>query len=619
MKISLSAIQSPADLKKLTPAETRVLAQEIRYFLVDKVSRTGGHLAPNLGVVELTLALHRVFDTPRDKIVWDVGHQAYVHKILTGRQAGFDRLRQMGGLSGFPKREESEYDAFDAGHSSTSISAALGLAMARDLKGEDYRVAAVIGDGSLTGGLAFEGLNNAGRAGTDLLVILNDNEMSISKNVGALSRHLMRLRTRPGYHGAKASVHAFLDKLPGLGGPLEHLFSWGKDKVKYLVVPAVMFEELGFQYVGPVDGHDEEVLEEALRQVREMPGPVLLHVRTKKGKGYPPAERNPSTFHGVGPFVATNGALVKKNNGPGYSEVFGKTLVELAAENPQIVAITAAMCEGTGLAEFARTYPERFFDVGIAEQHAVTFAAGLAAGGCHPVFAVYSTFLQRGYDQLVHDVGMQNLPVVLAIDRAGIVGPDGETHQGVFDLSYLAHIPNFTVMAPKDGAELSAMLRWAFVQNSPVAVRYPKDAATKGDWPMAPLERGKAEVLQEGREIGLLALGEMVDVARRAAELLAQRGYTPRVVNLRFLKPLDMAEVLKTAALCPRLYTLEDNVETGGLGAEVARLLLENGCQNCFHAFAFPDAYLPQGTRKELFEKYGLDPASVARRILAEE
>lgn len=614
--MKLKSIASPEDLKNLSTEDLKQLAKEIRRFLVYHVSKTGGHLASNLGIVELTLALHQVFDSPNDKIVWDVGHQAYVHKILTGRQEGFRKLRQTGGMSGFPKPEESPHDVFAAGHSSISISAALGLAKARDLSGADHRVVAVIGDGSMTGGIAFEGLNNAGRAGTDILVVLNDNQMSISGNVGALSRHLTDLRTRPLYQGTKESVHYILDHLPVLGEPISRFITKAKDKVKYLIVPGILFEEFGFQYVGPVDGHDLEATISALEKVKPMKGPVLLHVQTVKGKGYPPAEQNPCNFHGVGPFDIKTGTPAPKGPAPCYSEVFGQTLVELAEQNPKILAITAAMTDGTGLLPFSKKYPERFFDVGIAEQHAVTFAAGLAAGGYRPVFAVYSTFLQRAYDQLVHDVCMQNLPVIFAIDRAGVVGADGETHQGVFDLSYLSHIPNMTVLAPKDGAELSAMLAWAVNHPGPVAIRYSKDGAWKREWPMAPVVCGKAEILREGEGIALLAAGDMTAVAATVCDRLEAAGKRPMLINARFIRPMDTDVIREAASKCGVLFTLEDNVDRGGFGSAVAQFIQEEELPIRHHSFAFPDVYIPHGSRKEIFEKYGMDADSIYDSIM---
>ncbi|KUO71069.1 MAG: 1-deoxy-D-xylulose-5-phosphate synthase, partial [Clostridia bacterium BRH_c25] len=536
----LDSINSPDDLKKLSYKELEILSSELRDYTIKVVSENGGHLASNLGVVELTLALHRIFDTPEDKIVWDVGHQSYIHKIVTGRREQFSSLRKMGGISGFPKRDESVHDAFETGHSSTSISAALGIAKARDLNGENYSVVAVIGDGALTGGMSFEALNQAGDFPTNLIVILNDNEMSISQNIGGLSNYLSRLRTEPAYFKLKSELETILNKIPLVGKSMFKMAENIRDWLKYILVPGVIFEELGFKYLGPIDGHDIKKLEDVLRRAKSYNGyPVLIHVVTVKGKGYSKAEDKPQMYHGISPFFIENGELKTKSTKKTYSEVFGETLLELGSKNEKILAVSAAMAEGTGLAGFAEKYKNRFFDVGIAEQHAVTFCAGLATGGYRPVFAVYSTFLQRAYDQVVHDVCMQKLPVVFAIDRAGIVGSDGETHQGVFDITYLRHIPNITIMSPKDGKELRDMLRLAVSLEGPAAIRYPRGNAREFDYPDTPLELGKSEILIEGEDGVIISEGSMVFRALEVCGRLKQAGKSFSVINARFIKPLD--------------------------------------------------------------------------------
>ncbi|MCL2364597.1 MAG: 1-deoxy-D-xylulose-5-phosphate synthase [Defluviitaleaceae bacterium] len=596
--------QKARRLSKLTAK-----AADIRQFLVRSLSETGGHLSGNLGVVELTLALHTVFTTPRDKFVWDVGHQAYVHKILTGRRSQFKTLRKLDGLSGFPKMHESEHDAFGTGHSSTAISAALGLAAARDLRGSDEKVVAIVGDGSLTGGQSFEGLNNAGRANTDLLVVLNDNGMSIGKNVGALSRHLNDIRTAPSYLNAKKSTHRLLDNLPFAGSAISRVLEGAKDAVKYAFIKGVMFEELGFRYFGPVDGHDIEALVEVLHRIKKIRGPVLLHVLTQKGKGYPPAEKSPDDFHGVTAFDVTTGQ--PKNNGaqPTYTDVFSQHLCARAQADERIVAVTAAMPDGTGLAAFAQRFPKRFFDVGIAESHAVTFAAGLAAGGLKPVVAIYSSFLQRAYDQILHDVAIQKLPVVFAIDRAGIVGEDGETHQGLFDLSYLSHIPNLIVLAPANALELQLMLDFALAQDGPVAIRYPRGAAAQRmNVPF--IKPGQAQTVTQGQGIALVSVGTMLETACEVRNRLqARTGQTPSVYNARFLSPIDthLRERLKTY---DRVYVLQDAISRGGYG-EALRL-------PHVRDFAFPNQFIEAGTQQELLTRYGLDASSIFACIINE-
>lgn len=612
----LNRIHSTEDIKKLNGEEMAVLCKELRKFLLQKVSKTGGHLASNLGVVELTVALEYCFDLPKDKIVWDVGHQAYIHKILTGRKEGFDHLRQLDGLSGFPKPNESDCDAFAAGHSSTSISAALGLAKARDLMGGKEHVIAVIGDGSMTGGLAYEALNNAGKEHTNLIVILNDNQMSIDTNVGAMSRHLNNLRTSNQYRGWKEAVKQFRNNVPVIGEGTYQVLKNVRDGAKMLLTHGALFEQLGFKYIGPVDGHDLPELIELLQNVKEMNRPVLIHVKTIKGKGYPYAEERPWDYHGVGAFDLKTGLPTSKG-GKSWSAVFGEKMVEIGKKNPKVVGITAAMSSGTGYEKFQRAFPKRFFDVAIAEQHGTTFAAGLAKGGITPVFAVYSSFLQRAYDQIVHDVCMQNLHVVFAIDRAGIVGADGETHQGVFDLSFLSHIPNMTVLSPKNGWELEEMLDFAVNKwDGPIAVRYPRGTAeTAFSENKQPIEYGKAELIQEGEKIAILAEGHMLKAAADAAKLLEADGFHPMLVNMRFIKPLDEAMLRKAAENCAHIVTVEDNLRRGGFGSKVMEFYGDKGIQADILNLAFPDKYIEQGTQAQLFERYGLDAAGIYESV----
>lgn len=617
----LQKINSPADLKMLTLEEIKLLAGEIRQLIIDVVSKNGGHLAPNLGVVELTLALHKVFTTPKDKIIWDVGHQSYIHKILTGRKEIFPTLRQYHGMSGFPKRKESEHDAFGTGHSSTSISAALGMAVARDLKGEDNNVIAVIGDGSMTGGMAFEALNNAGDLHKKMIVILNDNEMSISKNVGAMSQYLCDLRTGETYNKIKRDVEGWLKGLD-FGSDVLSAIERLKGSVKYLMVPSSVFEELGFKYLGPIDGHDLNKLLEVLEAAKHVNGPVLVHVITKKGKGYEPAETSPNKFHGTGPFEIATGKKISDPAAPiAYTEMFGKTLTELAAENEKIVAITAAMPDGTGLNKFAEQYPQRFFDVGIAEQHAVTAAAGMAAEGLKPVVAVYSTFLQRAYDSVLHDICMQNLPVTLCLDRAGIVGDDGYTHHGVFDYAYLRSMPQMTIMAPKDENELRHMLNTALSFDGPITIRYPRGSGVGVDCSEAlqQLSIGKGEVLREGEGVCLLAIGSMVAVALQAADVLAEQGIKAGVINLRFAKPLDEELLVQAAKKYSKLVTLEEGVVAGGVGSAVLELLNNKGLLQTTQVLnlGIPDEFVPHGDKKYLFRDIGLDLDSITAKITA--
>ncbi|WP_307761124.1 1-deoxy-D-xylulose-5-phosphate synthase [uncultured Phascolarctobacterium sp.] len=617
----LQKINSPADLKMLTLEEIKLLAGEIRQLIIDVVSKNGGHLAPNLGVVELTLALHKVFTTPKDKIIWDVGHQSYIHKILTGRKEIFPTLRQYHGMSGFPKRKESEHDAFGTGHSSTSISAALGMAVARDLKGEDNNVIAVIGDGSMTGGMAFEALNNAGDLHKKMIVILNDNEMSISKNVGAMSQYLCDLRTGETYNKIKRDVEGWLKGLD-FGSDVLSAIERLKGSVKYLMVPSSVFEELGFKYLGPIDGHDLNKLLEVLEAAKHVNGPVLVHVITKKGKGYEPAETSPNKFHGTGPFEIATGKKISDPAAPiAYTEMFGKTLTELAAENEKIVAITAAMPDGTGLNKFAEQYPQRFFDVGIAEQHAVTAAAGMAAEGLKPVVAVYSTFLQRAYDSVLHDICMQNLPVTLCLDRAGIVGDDGYTHHGVFDYAYLRSMPQMTIMAPKDENELRHMLNTALSFDGPITIRYPRGSGVGVDCSEAlqQLSIGKGEVLREGEGVCLLAIGSMVAVALQAVDVLAEQGIKAGVINLRFAKPLDEELLVQAAKKYSKLVTLEEGVVAGGVGSAVLELLNNKGLLQTTQVLnlGIPDEFVPHGDKKYLFRDIGLDLDSITAKITA--
>ena len=614
----LDKINSPADVKKLSDEQLKQLAAEIRQLLIKVISHTGGHLAPNLGVVELTLALHKVFNTPQDKLVFDVGHQAYIHKIITGRREQFPTLRQYGGLSGFPKRSESEHDAFGTGHSSTSISAALGMAVARDLQGEDYNVVAIIGDGSMTGGMAFEALNNAGTLHKKMVVVLNDNEMSISKNVGAMSDYLYHLRTGETYNKIKNDIEGWLKNME-FGTDVLKAIRRLKGSVKYLMVPTSIFEELGFTYLGPVDGHDIHGLIEVLQAAKKIDGPVMVHVLTKKGKGYKPAEESPNKFHGTGPFEIATGKKITNPAAPiSYTEVFGKTITELADSDKKIVGITAAMPDGTGLNIFAQAHPDRFFDVGIAEQHAVTAAAGMAAAGMKPVTAIYSTFMQRAYDSILHDICMQKLHVTMCLDRAGLVGDDGYTHHGVFDYAYLRSIPNMTIMAPKDENELRHMLKTALSFNGPISVRYPRGSGVGVDItePMQELPIGKAEVLREGKELCFWAIGSMVQSAVQAADKLKEQGIDAGVVNMRFAKPLDKDLLIEHAKRYGKIVTLEEGVLAGGVGSEVLEILDDAGLlQQCaVLRLGIPDEFVTHGDKKLLFRDLGLDTDAIVQK-----
>ena len=616
----LDTIKSPRDLKKLPPDLLAPLAQEVREVIIDTVSRTGGHLAPSLGTVELTIALHYVFDSPRDKIIWDVGHQAYTHKIITGRLDRFHTLRQYQGISGFPKRSESPHDAFDTGHSSTSISAGLGMASARCLKRENGRVIAVIGDGSMTAGLALEGLNNAGDLNKDLIVILNDNGMSIAKNVGAMSSFFSRKLTGRTMVFLKRQVEHMLGSFPGIGDELLHWAKKSEESLKAFFTPGMLFEALKFNYLGPVKGHRLDHLIETFKNIQNLKGPILVHVLTTKGKGYEPAETDPTGFHGLGRFDPDTGIATKSvSEIPSYTEVFGDTMVRLARENEKIVAITAAMPDGTGLVDFREQFKDRFFDVGICEQHAVTFAAGLAVEGLRPVAAIYSTFLQRAYDQVMHDVCLQNLPVVFALDRGGIVGDDGETHQGLFDLSYLRHLPNLVVMAPKDEDELRHMLYTAVEHNGPIAVRYPRGQGVGVDFTstLKKIPIGKAEVVRDGEDLLILGLGASVHYALDAAQQLEEKGFQATVVNARFVKPLDEQLILTLAAKCGRVLTVEENVALGGFGSAVLELLSDKGLTGIpVKRLAVPDKFMEHGKPDLLRKNYGLDAEGILKGAL---
>jgi 1-deoxy-D-xylulose-5-phosphate synthase len=619
MERILDRIQTSHDVKKLDAEELGQLCRELREEIILTVSKTGGHLASNLGVVELTAALHYVFDFPRDKLVWDVGHQSYVHKLLTGRRSRFHTLRQYGGISGFPKRDESPYDTFDTGHSGNSISAALGMAEARRLKGEEGRFIAVIGDGSMTAGLAFEGLNQAGHIDQDVIVILNDNEMSISPNVGALSSYLNRLMTGEFVSRFRRDMESFLESLPRIGKSVVRFARQAEESLKGLVMPGLLFEELGLKYIGPIDGHRLDYLVETLQNIKKLEGPILVHVITKKGRGYPPAEMDPSRFHGVPPFAVETGEFRSgQKNPPTYTEVFGETLCRLAKENQQLIAITAAMQSGTGLEEFASQFPDRFYDIGIAEQHAVTFAAGLALEGMRPVVAIYSTFLQRAYDQVLQDVCLQKLPVVLALDRGGIVGEDGPTHHGLFDFSYLRHIPNLIVMVPKDENEFQHMIKTAAECPGPVAFRYPrgKGVGIARERSLRLIDIGRGEILREGQDILIIAIGTTVYPSLRAAERLTEIGIQATVINSRFLKPLDANLLCDWAKKTGKVLTVEENVLQGGFGSAVLELFQERGLFPVqVKRLGIPDTFVEHGPQALLREKYGIDENGIIQGV----
>ena len=612
----LERINGPQDIMALNQEELADLAQEIREFLIEKISTTGGHLASNLGVVELTIAIFRTFHLPEDKIIWDVGHQAYTHKILSGRREEFDELRQFGGISGFPKTKESPCDAFNTGHSSTSISAGLGMALARDLREESHFVVSIIGDGALTGGMAYEALNNAARIDRNFIIILNDNNMSISENVGGISKYLTSLRTGEGYNDLKKNVTSALEKIPVAGPKLIDKISRTKQGIKQLLIPGMLFEDMCITYLGPVDGHDTKRLCKVLKEAKRLNHAVLVHVLTKKGKGYRPAEKQPDRFHGVDPFDIRTGKPKKEKIFPSYTEVFSKQLCYLAGKDKRIVAVTAAMPEGTGLKRFQKLYPERFFDVGIAEQHGVTSAAGMAAGGLRPVVAVYSSFLQRGYDQILHDVCIQNLPVVFAVDRAGLVGSDGETHQGIFDLSYLTSVPNMSVLAPKNLWELRREMEFALSYNGPIAIRYPRGEAYRGLKEFdAPVEYGKGEILYEGKELALLAVGSMVSTAEHIRDKLMAEGIEATLANGRFIKPVDFELVDDLAKNHSHLVTLEENVLQGGFGLQVLAYVHEHYPQVKVLTIALPDAYVEHGNVSLLRETLEIDSDSIIRKM----
>ncbi|WP_349667742.1 1-deoxy-D-xylulose-5-phosphate synthase [Lacrimispora sp.] len=615
----LELINGPDDIKKFSKQELTILSQEIRDFLIEKISTTGGHLASNLGVVELTMAIYLAFDLPMDKIVWDVGHQSYTHKILSGRRMEFDELRQYGGMSGFPKRKESPCDAFDTGHSSTSISAGLGLAQARDVLGEGHFVVSVIGDGSLTGGMAYEALNNAAQMKKNFVIILNDNNMSISENVGGMSSYLNSIRTGNGYLDLKKHVTNTLSRIPVIGEPLIEKISRTKNGIKQLLIPGMLFENMGITYLGPVDGHNLKALTRTLKEAKKLDHTVLVHVITKKGKGYAPAEKNPSKFHGVDPFDILTGKPKKEKKNLSYTDVFSKTICRLAKDDKKIVAVTAAMPDGTGLKRFSNLYPDRFFDVGIAEEHAVTSAAGMAAGGLKPVVAVYSSFLQRGFDQVLHDVCIQNLPVVFAVDRAGLVGSDGETHQGIFDLSFLSAIPNMSIFAPKNDWELANGLEFAFSLESPIAVRYPRGEAYQGlEEFKAPIEYGKGEIIYEETDIALLAVGSMVSTGEHVRQKLKAEGWNCTLANGRFIKPFDKKLIDHLAKNHWLIVTMEENVLQGGYGSLINGYIHEHYPKVKVLNIALPDAYVEHGNVSLLRKGLGIDSDSIIWRMKKE-
>ncbi len=613
MKYLVDGLNLPDDLKNLDTKELVEVAAEIREYMIQTVADNGGHLAAGLGVVELAIALHCNYNSPRDKIVWDVGHQSYPHKLLTGRWKQFTSLRQRDGLCGFPKPSESIHDPFATGHSSTSISAALGLAKARDHQGEDFKVVAVIGDGALTGGMSFEALNHAGHIKADLTVILNDNKMSIGSNVGSMSAYLGRIRSDPKYSRLKKDYEHFVSQVPLIGQKLIDSTEKIKGGLKYLIVPGMIFEELGFTYLGPVDGHNIKAIKNILKQADKLSGPVIVHVVTEKGKGYQYAENAPEVFHGIGPFDLSNGVPLKKKKMPTYTDVFGNTLIDIARNNEKVVAITAAMTAGTGLKKFSKEFPDRFYDVGIAEQHGVTMAAALAAGGMRPVFAVYSTFLQRAYDQVLHDTCMQNLPVVFAVDRAGIVGEDGETHQGLFDLTYLRSIPNMTIMAPSNEDELKNMIFSAFnCANGPVAIRYPRDVVKGLELKEPEITLyGKGEVLVQGDDLLIVAAGVVVNYALEAAEKLFWQGIKATVINARFVKPLDEELIISWARKCGRVLTVEENVLPGGFGSAILEIFAKKGITIPVKRLGVDDCFIPHGTRAQMIKSCGLDTEGI--------
>lgn len=612
----LEKIEKANDIKHIPVEQFPQLAEEIRQFLLEHLSKTGGHLASNLGAVELTMALHYVFQLPEDKIIWDVGHQSYTHKILTGRKEGFEQLRMLGGMSGFPKRSESACDAFDTGHSSTSISAGVGYVCARDLQKQDYHVISVIGDGALTGGMAYEALNNASSLKKNFIIILNDNEMSISENVGGISSYLSNMRTAEGYHGLKTGVKNSLNKIPGIGPAAVKQIHKTKDTIKRLVIPGMFFEDMGITYLGPVNGHDCHRMIQVFQEAKKVQGPVLIHVKTEKGRGYEPAMRHPARFHGTSAFDLEHGLPISNSGKANYTDIFSTVMRKFGDREEKVVAVTAAMPDGTGLKRFRNMFPERFFDVGIAEEHAVTFAAGLALGGMIPVVAVYSSFLQRAVDQIIEDVCLQNLHVIFAVDRAGLVGSDGETHQGCFDLTYLSMIPNMTVMAPKNKWELSDMMKFAVKYDGPIAIRYPRGEAYDGlEEYREPVIRGHSEVIYEGKEIALLAVGSMVKTAVQVREMLLQDKINPTLINARFVKPLDKKMLDRLAKEHKILVTMEENVAAGGFGSQVADYMRREHPEVKILTIALPDSFIEHGNPEKLKEKAGIDAVSVYKKI----
>ena len=612
----LEKIEKANDIKHIPVEQFPQLAEEIRQFLLEHLSKTGGHLASNLGAVELTMALHYVFRLPEDKIIWDVGHQSYTHKILTGRKEGFEQLRMLGGMSGFPKRSESACDAFDTGHSSTSISAGVGYVCARDLQKQDYHVISVIGDGALTGGMAYEALNNASSLKKNFIIILNDNEMSISENVGGISSYLSNMRTAEGYHGLKTGVKNSLNKIPGIGPAAVKQIHKTKDTIKRLVIPGMFFEDMGITYLGPVNGHDCHRMIQVFQEAKKVQGPVLIHVKTEKGRGYDPAVRHPARFHGTSAFDLEHGLPISNSGKANYTDIFSTVMRKFGDREEKVVAVTAAMPDGTGLKRFRNMFPERFFDVGIAEEHAVTFAAGLALGGMIPVVAVYSSFLQRAVDQIIEDVCLQNLHVIFAVDRAGLVGSDGETHQGCFDLTYLSMIPNMTVMAPKNKWELSDMMKFAVKYDGPIAIRYPRGEAYDGlEEYREPVIKGHSEVIYEGKEIALLAVGSMVKTAVQVREMLLQDKIAPTLVNARFVKPLDKKMLDRLAKEHKILVTMEENVAAGGFGSQVADYMRREHPEVKILTIALPDSFIEHGNPEKLKEKAGIDAVSVYKKI----
>ena len=612
----LEKIEKANDIKHIPVEQFPQLAEEIRQFLLEHLSKTGGHLASNLGAVELTMALHYVFQLPEDKIIWDVGHQSYTHKILTGRKEGFEQLRMLGGMSGFPKRSESACDAFDTGHSSTSISAGVGYVCARDLQKQDYHVISVIGDGALTGGMAYEALNNASSLKKNFIIILNDNEMSISENVGGISSYLSNMRTAEGYHGLKTGVKNSLNKIPGIGPAAVKQIHKTKDTIKRLVIPGMFFEDMGITYLGPVNGHDCYRMIQVFQEAKKVQGPVLIHVKTEKGRGYDPAVRHPARFHGTSAFDLEHGLPISNSGKANYTDIFSTVMRKFGDREEKVVAVTAAMPDGTGLKRFRNMFPERFFDVGIAEEHAVTFAAGLALGGMIPVVAVYSSFLQRAVDQIIEDVCLQNLHVIFAVDRAGLVGSDGETHQGCFDLTYLSMIPNMTVMARKNKCELSDMMKFAVKYDGPIAIRYPRGEAYDGlEEYREPVIKGHSEVIYEGKEIALLAVGSMVKTAVQVREMLLQDKIAPTLVNARFVKPLDKKMLDRLAKEHKILVTMEENVAAGGFGSQVADYMRREHPEVKILTIALPDSFIEHGNPEKLKEKAGIDAVSVYKKI----